>query len=235
MTTPAHKLGLPAIRERLAKGQFFWRDFEDAGKMDAAQPSPEFLQPFSPADEINRRDFLKFAGASLALAGLAGCTRQPAEPIVPYVKQPEEVIPGKPLFYASAREHDGFASGLLVESHEGHPTKIEGNPDHPENRGATSIYDQAAILDLYDPDRAQSVLAAGNISTWGAFLSALNEVLQIEQSARGAGLRILTGTVTSPTLAAQLEAILQKFPYRRLWRQHIGYGGNIYKSQKVIS
>ena len=118
--------------------------------------------------------FLKLMGASLALAGLTACTRQPINEIVPYVRQPEEVIPGKPLFFATAMEHDGFATGLLVESHEGHPTKIEGNPDHPASLGATSIFDQASILGLYDPDRSQSILNAGNISTWGAFLSAIN-------------------------------------------------------------
>ena len=92
-------------------------------------------------------------GASLALAGVTACTRQPAEKIVPYVRQPEELVPGKPLFFATAMTLGGVATGLLVESHEGRPTKIEGNPLHPGSLGATDVFAQAAILGLYDPDR----------------------------------------------------------------------------------
>ena len=96
-------------------------------------------------------------GASLALAGVTACTQQPAEKIVPYVRQPEEMIPGKPLFYATAMPLGGVATGLLVESHEGRPTKIEGNPLHPGSLGATDVFAQAAILGLYDPDRSQTL------------------------------------------------------------------------------
>ena len=90
-------------------------------------------------------------GASLALAGVSACTRQPNEELVPYVRQPEELVPGKPLFYATAMPFAGAGMGLLVESHEGRPTKIEGNPDHPSSRGATDLFAQASILGLYDP------------------------------------------------------------------------------------
>src|ERR1039458_4592109 len=96
--------------------------------------------------EEGRRNFLKLMGASLALAGLTGCTRQPTEQIMPYVRQPEDLIPGKPLFYATAATLGGVASGVLVESHEGRPTKIEGNPDHPATLGACDVFSQASVL-----------------------------------------------------------------------------------------
>jgi MoCo/4Fe-4S cofactor protein with predicted Tat translocation signal len=188
------------------------KEFEESLHREFPPHASEWLGNF------NRRDFLKIMGASVALAGLTSCTRQPSEKIVPYVKQPEEIIPGKPLFFATAMTLGGFATGLLAESHEGHPTKIEGNPDHPMSLGATNIFHQAALLDLYDPDRAQAVLNNGEISSWESFLSALHEMLEIQQTKRGAGLRILTETVTSPTLHAQIQAALKKFPDAR-WHQ----------------
>src|SRR5205814_8563673 len=123
----------------------------------------------------DRRTFWKLMGAWLGLAGLSACTRQPVERIVPYVKAPEELTPGKALFFATAMTLGGYASGLLVESHEGHPTKIEGNPEHPISRGATNIFHQASLLDLYDPDRSQAVLYNGESSSWEAFQSTLHD------------------------------------------------------------
>src|SRR5207253_11216209 len=105
------------------------------------------------ADPVARRTFLRLMGASLALAGVTGCTRQPPEKIVPYVRQPEELIPGRPLFFATAMPIGGVATGLLVESHEGRPTKIEGNPLHTPSLGATDVFSRAAILGWDDPDR----------------------------------------------------------------------------------
>ena len=124
-------------------------------------------------------------GASLALAGVSACTRQPAETIVPYVRAPEEIVPGRPLFFATAVTLGGYATGVLVESHEGRPTKIEGNPEHPASLGATDIFAQASILGLYDPDRSQALTHAGDIRTWSAFLGALRARRRAE--ARGAG------------------------------------------------
>jgi MoCo/4Fe-4S cofactor protein with predicted Tat translocation signal len=178
----------------------------------------EFPKGASDFSNFNRRDFLKLMGASLALASLPACTRQPIEKIVPYVKQPEELIPGKPLFFATAMTLGGFATGLLAESQEGHPTKIEGNPDHPASLGATNIFHQASILDLYDPDRLQAVLKNGQPDTWGNFISALSEVLQPQKTEHGRGLRILTETISSPTLNSQIQSLLQKFPEAR-WHQ----------------
>ena len=108
--------------------------------------------------------------ASLALAGVGACTKQPAEKIVPYVRQPEDLVPGRPLFFATAVPFGGIAAPVLVESHEGHPTKIEGNPEHPASLGATDTFTQAAILTLYDPDRAQTVRYRGEVRGWGDFL-----------------------------------------------------------------
>jgi molybdopterin-containing oxidoreductase family iron-sulfur binding subunit len=170
------------------------------------------------ADPVARRTFLKLMGASLALAGAAACTRQPAERIVPYVRQPEELIPGRPLFYATAMAIGGVATGLLVESHEGRPTKVEGNPLHPGSLGATDVFAQAAILGLYDPDRAQTLTSVGEIRPWSAFLGAMSAVLTAQQPLRGAGIRILTESVSSPTLAAQIREILSRFPSAK-WHQ----------------
>ena len=158
-------------------------------------------------------------GASLALAGLTACTRQPTEKITPYARQPEEIVPGKPLFYATAMPLDGIGTGLLVESHEGRPTKIEGNPDHPASLGATDIFSQAAILSLYDPDRSQTLTYLGDIQPWSAFLGAIRPALSAQMPLGGAGVRILTHTVTSPTLAGQLKSILESFPSAK-WHQY---------------
>jgi molybdopterin-containing oxidoreductase family iron-sulfur binding subunit len=197
----------------------FWRSLDEFANPQKFKEllRAEFPEGASDFSNFNRRDFLKLMGASLALASLPACTRQPIEKIVPYVKQPEELVPGKPLFFATAMMLGGFATGLLAESHEGHPTKIEGNPDHPASLGATNIFHQAALLDLYDPDRSQTVLKNGGINSWENFLSELNAVLQSQQTKNG-GLRILTETISSPTLNFQIQKILEKFPNAK-WHQ----------------
>src|SRR5437764_6892886 len=163
-------------------------------------------------DPVARRTFLKLMGASMALAGVAGCTRQPVEKIVPYVRQPEELIPGRPLFFATAMTLGGVATGVIVESHEGRPTKIEGNPLHPSSLGATDVFAQAAILGLYDPDRAQTLTNIGEIRPWSAFLGAMRAALTAQQPLGGAGIRILTESINSPTLDAQIRDVLKRFP-----------------------
>jgi Fe-S-cluster-containing dehydrogenase component/anaerobic selenocysteine-containing dehydrogenase len=179
--------------------------------------SPEFSAPLD--EELSRRAFLKYAGASAALASLAGCTREPIHPIVPYVTQPEQLVPGKPLHYATAMSLDGFARGIIVESHEGHPTKIEGNPSHPASLGATGIFEQAALYDLYDPDRARTVTQGGRISNYALFFAAMEPVLATQREKRGAGLRVLSHSITSPTLVAQMEELLRQYPLAR-WHQY---------------
>ena len=214
---------LANVREHLrsAHGPHYWRSLDEVAR------TGEFVQflhrefPYQASEwleGLSRRHFLRLMGASFALAGLVGCTRQPPEKIVPYIKQPEELVPGKPLFFATAMTLGGFASGLLVESHEGHPTKIEGNPDHPMSLGASGVFQQASLLDLYDPDRSQVILNGGQDSSWTAFLSALHDALEIQGRLKGAGVRILSETVTSPTLHAQLNAVLERFPEAR-WHQ----------------
>ena len=199
----------------------FWRTLDERASDPAFQQRlyrefPSQIEAI--ADPVERRTFLKLMGASLALAGVTACTRQPAETIVPYVRQPEELIPGRPLFFATAMPLGGVATGLLVESHEGRPTKVEGNPLHPGSLGATDVYAQAAILGLYDPDRSQTLTNLGEIRPWAAFLGAIRAALTAQAPLRGSGLRILTESVNSPTLAAQIRDLLARFPSAK-WHQ----------------
>jgi len=219
---------LASIRESLAgaSGPEYWRSLEELANTEAFQEYlhrefPEAASEFT--DPVGRRQFLRLMGASLALAGVSACTKQPAEVIVPYVRAPEEIVPGKPLFFATAVSLGGYATGVLVESHEGRPTKIEGNPEHPASLGATDLFAQAQILALYDPDRSQTLKQQGDIRTWSAFLGALRTVVEARRGAQGAGLRILTGTVTSPTLVRQLSEFLAAFPAAK-WHQYEAAG-----------
>lgn len=217
---------LATIRERLdsLQGKQFWRSLDELAQTEEFQQfvADEFPRQAAPwLEQIDRRSFLKLLGASLALAGLTGCGMNPeqSEKIVPYVKPPEKIVPGKPLFFATAVTLGGIATGVLVESDEGRPTKLEGNPDHPGSLGATDVFTQASILTLYDPDRAQVVKQRGLISTWDEFLTAFNRELGLQQASDGAGLRILTETVTSPTMADQLRRVLDQFPSAQ-WHQY---------------
>jgi len=156
--------------------------------------------------------------ASMALAGVAGCKAEPPEKIVPYVRPPEEILPGMPLYFATAMPFSGYAVGLIVESHEGRPIKVEGNPDHPASLGATDVFAQASLLTLYDPERAQTVTQSGQISTWDSFITELRPKLD-HFRVDGAGLRILTETVTSPTFADLMKQLLSAYPGSR-WHQY---------------
>src|SRR5947207_562365 len=176
-------------------------------------------------DQVERRTFLKLMGASLALAGLSGCVIQPPEKIIPYVRQPEEETPGRGLYFATAFSLGGIATPILVRSNEGRPTKVEGNPDHPSNPGATAtdIFAQASILTLYDPDRSQTPLYRGDTRPWSAFVAEIRTLIDKEgdglKAKKGAGLRFLTETITSPSLAAQMKQILTDFPEAK-WHQY---------------
>mgnify|MGYP001818154382 FL=1 len=158
-------------------------------------------------------------GASLALGGLTACTRQPLERIVPYVEQPESLVPGKPMFFASSMPLDGYARPLLVESHMGRPTKVEGNPDHPASGGATDLFAQASVLNLYDPERSQVVMHNGRISTWSIFVEEFRNTVQALSALGEAKIRILTRTVTSPSQAALIQEILEAHSGAR-WHQY---------------
>ena len=214
---------IQALRAQLegTRGREYWRsleavaqtpEFKDFLHREFPQNASEWLDP------VGRRGFLKLMGASLALAGVSACTRQPTEELVPYVRQPEELVPGKPLFYATAMTMGGAGIGLLVESHEGRPTKIEGNPDHPSSRGATDLFAQAAILGLYDPDRSRTLTNLGDIRPFSDFVAAARQILDAQKDSRGRGFRILTETVASPTLAAQLRQLLEALPQAK-WVQ----------------
>jgi molybdopterin-containing oxidoreductase family iron-sulfur binding subunit len=171
-------------------------------------------------DGPSRRNFLKLMSASLALAGLSACTlRKPEEKIVPYVDAPEQVIPGRPLFFASTMPFGGYGKGVVVESHEGRPTKIEGNPDHPASLGGSDIWMQASVLELYDPDRSQVVLHGKTPSSWGAFTTAMADELATKAINGGVGVRFLTGTITSPTLIRQIKQLKARYPQSK-WYQH---------------
>jgi len=200
----------------------YWRSLDELASTDEFRAFVEDEFPNRTPDwndPGSRRTFLRLMGASIALAGASACTKQPKERIVPYVRQPEELIPGKPLFYATAMSVAGIATGVLAESHLGRPTKIEGNPEHPASLGATDAIMQASLLTLYDPDRSQTVTLNGHISGWGSFIAAFTKAREDAAAKKGAGIRILTGTVTSPTLAAQIQDFLAAFPAAR-WHQY---------------
>ena len=198
-------------------GKQYWRGLEELAASDefvefVRREFPE--QAAAMADGVSRRRFLTLMGASLALAGIGGCSVRPAPSteMVPYVDQPEGVVPGKPLFFATTMTMGGDAVGLLVESHTGRPTKIEGNPDHPASRGGTSIFHQASILTLYDPDRAQTPTYLGNTKSWPEVLDVIRPKMTELRAKRGAGFRLLTESVISPTLAWQLDRLLADLP-----------------------
>ena len=157
----------------LSSGPLFWRGLDELAESglprhdrdhDHDQDRADLLMLGS--DPASRREFLRLMAASLALGGFSGCAIQPTESIVPYVEAPEQIVPGKPLFFSTAVSMDGFACGVLVESQMGRPTKIEGNPDHPASLGATDAFAQAAVLAFYDPDRSQVVTHDGRVETW---------------------------------------------------------------------
>jgi molybdopterin-containing oxidoreductase family iron-sulfur binding subunit len=223
-------LDIASVRARLqgARGRDYWRSLEDLAE---TEEFTEFLHNEFPrqasgwSESINRRDALRLIGASLALAGMTACTSPPVEKIVPYVRAPEDLVPGRPLFYATAMTLGGYATGLLVESHLGRPTKVEGNERHPSSLGATDIFAQASVLTLYDPDRSQVVMHNGRIASWISLIAALGEAREAQKLKKGAGLRILTETITSPTLASQLQALLADFPMAK-WHQYEPLSGD---------
>src|SRR4030095_3202922 len=221
------------LRDRILGGEdrgprAYWRNLEELvdSPVFAEFVSREFPQQAEEwNDPVERRTFLKLMGASLALAGLSGCVIQPPEKIIPYVRQPEEETPGQGLWFASAFSLGGIATPVLVRSNEGRPTKIEGNPDHPSSNGstATDIFAQASILTLNDPDRSQTPLYRGETRPWSGFVAEIRGLIDEPnlglKVTKGAGLRFLTETITSPTLAAQMKQLLTDFPEAK-WHQY---------------
>ncbi len=211
------------IRKQLGEktDKNMWRSLEEVAE------TPEFMSyikeefPNGSAqndDPASRRDFLKLMGASLLLAAMPGCS-PPREKIIPYVKMPEEIVPGRPLFFATGMPFNRHTTGLLAESHMGRPTKLDGNPEHPDSLGATSLFHQAAVLGLYDPDRSKVVLKSGQVSSRTNFISEIQNKIKEWDANGGEGLRILTSTVTSPTFGAQIKQVLERFPKAK-WHRY---------------
>ena len=198
-----------------------WRGLEELPARAAHSSGGDRGARGTPPDvpRLDRRQFLGYTVASLSLAGAGACSRQPQHTIVPYVHAPPQLVAGDPLYFATAASLGGPAQGFLVKSNYGRPTKIEGNPSHPGSLGATDIFAQAAVLDLWDPDRAQAVRHRGEETTWESFVDALSARMSRLSLDSGAGLRVLTESVFSPTLGGQLHALLERFPGAR-WHQY---------------
>ena len=199
----------------------YWRSL---GELEGSEESKQFAEREFPEgaselpEGVTRREMMMVLGASLSLAGLAGC-RRPVEAIVPYVNPPEEVIPGIPRRYATTMPFGRSAYGLVVESHEGRPTKLEGNSLHPSTAGASSVRIQAAILGLYDPDRSQKVLQKSEPKSWADFVTAWADLAKTHDADGGAGLAVLSESFASPTLARLKEAFHARYPRAR-WATH---------------
>lgn len=227
MNTPAHHDWVPveALTAAQKPQDVYWRSLEELEGSEHTEETEQFDEEGVLLCDGSRRRFLSLMTGSLALAGLTGCTRQPTETIMPYVEPPENAVPGKPKFYATAVPGEGIAQGVIVESHLGRPTKVEGNPDHPASLGASSVHSQACLMDLYDPDRAKEIVRLGIPSSWDTFLIAVNEALRPLRANKGAGLRILTETVLSPTLGSQIQTVLNAFPAAQ-WHQYESAGSH---------
>ena len=218
-------LDLASIRAKLEKegGKRFWQSLEELAETENYREllHHEFAHDIRKEPYLlSRRSVLKLMAASAAFAGLTACTKLPTEKIAPYARQrPEDLVPGKPIFFATAMPHAGGSLGLLVESHMGRPTKVEGNPDHPASLGATDVFAQASVLTLYDPDRAKVIIQNGRIGDWSNFLDEMQRMRQSLALKKGVGFRILTETLISPTLADQIRALSEQFPQAK-WHQY---------------
>ncbi|WP_148863670.1 TAT-variant-translocated molybdopterin oxidoreductase [Marinobacter fonticola] len=221
---PITSIDYNSLRERLAgqEGAGYWRSLAELAQTPEYQDAAagEFGGEGKPWQEpVSRRNVLKLLGASMALAGVSGCSRQPEEHIVPYVNMPEQMVPGQARYYATTALIGGYAHGVLAESHEGRPTKLEGNPDHPATLGACDAIAQAAVLSLYDPDRSASVRSHGAIAGYGRCLMELSKKGRQWDERQGRGLAFVVGTVTSPSEEARIEALRDRWPQAR-WYVH---------------
>jgi len=231
-------LELADVREKLSKarGPQYWRTLDELAQTPEFEEMlhREFPKHASEwTDKSSRRDFMKIMGASLALAGLSACTKQPLEPIVPYVKQPNNLLLGKPLFYATAMSLGAYGTGLLVESHEGRPTKIEGNPQHPSTLGGTDVFNQASVLTMYDPDRSQTNTYLGEMRDWPRVLSSLRGVVDAQKTKGGEGLRVLSGATSSPSFVAQMQEFLKTYPKAKWYQWEAVNRDNVYAGAQM--
>ena len=192
-----------------------WRGLDelDAGKEAGGAASvrePEYGPP-----RIERRSLLKMMAATTAAAGLGACS--PPDAIVPYVEQPETLVPGIPVTYATTLASGGFGVGALVEAHEGRPVKVEGNPDHPSSLGATDAVMQAAVWELFDPDRSRAPVKRGEMAAFGDFLADAARLRAQMATDRGASTALLMEPTTSPTVLRQLAGLRKTFPALRIF------------------
>ena len=217
---PPHDIA--ALRAKLAHGPSFWRSLDEVAQTPAFRSfiMAEFPAAARLAGGPDRRRFLQVMAASFALAGLTGCGDEDGrDHEIPYVRNPLHTQPGIPVNYASATLFDGFANGAIITTVNGRPLKIEGNPEHPWSRGGTDVLGQASVLGMYDPFRSQTVRHLNRPSSWQALAGAMAEPAATVRAHHGRGLRILTGPVTSPSLAAQLAALQQAYPEMR-WHSY---------------
>src|SRR5690348_2907999 len=217
------RLTLAEVRAKLEgkSGKRYWQSMDELADTPGFR---EMLEEEFPrqagfaanewVDAVSRRGFLKVMGASLALAGMAGCTKQPDEPIMPYVKAPEDLVLGKPMYFASAFPFPTGAIPVLVKSDAFRPIKVDGNPDHPMAKGKSDVYTQATLLDLYDPDRSKEVRHRGAPTEWARFQETFAGAAKATNG--GQGIYFLSETITSPTLAAQWKQVQQKYPQAKL-------------------
>jgi MoCo/4Fe-4S cofactor protein with predicted Tat translocation signal len=219
------KMTLAEVRAKLdgKTGRRFWKNLDELADTPAFH---ELMREEFPrqagsvsstnewVDSVSRRGFLKVMGASLTLAGLAGCTKQPDEPIFPYVKQPEDLVLGKPMYFATAYPFPTGAIPVLVKSDSFRPIKVDGNPEHPMSKGKSDAFTQGTLLDLYDPDRSQHILHRGEVSGWGDFQEAFSTAAK--KTNGGQGIYFLSETITSPSLAAQWKQVQAAYPSAKL-------------------
>ncbi len=210
---------LAAVRQKLngAKGRRYWRSIDELSGTEEFQAAVEREFPAAAqewVDPVSRRGFMKLMGASMALAGLAGCTKQPDEPIYPYVKQPEDLVLGKPNYFATAHPFVTGAVPVLVKSDQFRPIKVDGNPEHPYNLGSSDVFTQGTLLDLYDPDRSQHATYKGENREWAEFAQGLR--VKLTESKDGTGVYFLSAAITSPTLARQWKAVQAAYPKAKL-------------------
>ena len=208
-------MSLAGVRAELngVKGKRYWRSIDELANTPEFQAAVEHEFPAAAqewVDPVSRRGFMKLMGASMALAGLAGCTKQPDEPIYPYVKAPEDLVLGKSMYFATAHPFVTGAVPLLVKSDEFRPIKLDGNPDHAYNQGGSDPYSQGTLLGLYDPDRSKHVMYRGENREWAEFAEAFRA--KVAATKDGSGIYIVSAVVTSPTLARQWKAVQAAWP-----------------------
>ena len=218
MESPAAGNG-SATKQRLPlTGREHWRSLDQlAGTKEfRGWVEREFPENATELSDPSRRGVLKLMAASLGLAGLTACHR-PVEQILPFSRGVEDLIPGKAVYYSTSMPLGGVSTGLLVESNDGRPTKIEGNPKHPSSLGACSAYGQASVLGLYDPDRSQAVYRERKRSNWEDFQAFAGP--HFVSVGDGAGLRFLSESISSPSLEAVRSHVLRKFPKAK-WTEY---------------